>query len=153
MDLKSTAQVFNETDVLAHQGVVPGVTLKALAGGGEHPSERIRVYLAHFEPGTVEKLHWHLVEAFYYVVSGRAILTDIEGKTHDMTPGTAIYAPAGIAGAHSWEVKESLQLITVRATTDPEKTMQFDVDLATKESSIGIGSLVRRNVTAFPSLY
>jgi hypothetical protein len=25
-------------------------------------------------------MHWHLIEVFYYVISGRAVLTDIEGN-------------------------------------------------------------------------
>ena len=41
----------------------------------------------------------------------RAIINDIEGNRREMTPGSVLYAPAGIAGAHEWEVKEKLQLL------------------------------------------
>ncbi len=46
-----------------------------------------------------------------------------------------IYAPAGIAGAHSWEVTEPLRLLAVRATTDRERTIQFKVDPETLKST------------------
>jgi len=116
MELKSTLKVFNESEIPGGTGVTTGQTLKQLAGSAEHPSERIRAILASFKPGTHEKLHWHLIEAFYYVISGRAVMTDIEGKTYDIGPGSVVYAPPGIAGSHSWEIKEQLQLISFRAT-------------------------------------
>ena len=120
----------------------------------ERPSEKVRVILANFKPGTHENLHWHLIEAFYYVISGRAVMTDIEGKTYDIGPGSVVYAPPGIAGSHSWDIKEQLQLISFRATTDSEKTIQFDVDSSTKQSSIPLSHLVNRQATNFKkSLY
>ena len=108
MELKSTLKVFNEADLPAVPGVTQGQILKQLAGSAEHPSERLTVRLASFKPGTYEELHWHLIEAFYYVISGRAVMTDIEGKTYDIVPGSVVYAPPGIAGSHSWEIKEAL---------------------------------------------
>jgi quercetin dioxygenase-like cupin family protein len=154
MELKSTLKVFNEADVPAGPGVTPGQTQKQLAGSPEHPSERVRVVLASFKPGTYENLHWHLIEAFYYVISGRAVLTDIEGKTYDIGPGSVVYAPPGIAGSHSWDIKQELRLIAVRATTDSEKTIQFDVDMSTKESSVPLDHLEKRQATHFKkSLY
>lgn len=154
MELKSTLKVFNEAEVSSVPGVTQGQILKFLAGDAAHPSERIRVVLASFKPGTHENLHWHLIEAFYYVISGRAVMTDIEGKTRDIGPGSVVYAPAGIAGSHSWEIKETLQLISVRGTNDPEKTIQFDVDISNKESSISFSQLAGRQATHFKkSLY
>ena len=44
-------------------------------------------------------------------------MTDIEGKTYDIGPGSFVYAPPGIAGPHSWDVKEPLKLLGIRATT------------------------------------
>ena len=154
MELKSTLTVFNEADLPAAPGVTQGQMLKQLAGSAEHPSERLTVRLASFESGTHENLHWHLIEVFYYVISGRAVMTDIEGKTYDVGPGSVVYARPGIAGSHSWGIQERLQLIAVRATTDPETAFQFDVDIATKQSSVNLDHLAKWQATNFKkSLY
>ena len=152
-DLKSTLQVFNEADLESEAGVTEGQTLKRLLGHDERPTERIRALLATYKPGTVEQLHWHTIEAFYYVVSGRAIMRDIEGKIYDAGPGTVVYAPAGIAGSHEWEVPERLQLIAFRATTDPERKLQFTVDRSTMVSRIDLDELIKRAGVKFKSLY
>ena len=154
MELRSTLRVFNEADLEGQPAVAQGQTGKILAGTPERPSEKIWAALASFKPGTVEGLHWHLVEVFYYVISGRAVMRDIEGKSYDIGPGSVIYAPAGIAGSHEWDIKEKLQLIAVRATADPERLMQFEVDKSSKESSIEFDLLVRHyKGTEFKSLY
>ena len=155
MEVKSTLRVFNQAAVQGAPGVVgQGQLVKQLAGSAEHPSERLTVVLVSFEPGTHEHLHWHLIEVFYYVISGRAVMKDIEGKTYDIGPGSAIYASPGIAGSHSWEIKEKLQLIGIRATADPERTIQFDVDPATKESTMPVERLAKRQAISLKkSLY
>ncbi|MEW6332672.1 MAG: cupin domain-containing protein [Thermodesulfobacteriota bacterium] len=154
MEIKSTLKVFTEAETPSAPGVTPGQMQQQLAGDPAHPSERIIVRLVTFAEGTHEKLHWHLIEAFYYVISGRAVMTDIEGKRYDIGPGSVVYAPPGIAGAHSWDIREPLKLIGVRATTDPERTIQFDVDPATGASSVSIDHLTKRQAVAFKrSLY
>jgi len=80
MDLKSTLRVFNQTEVSEGPGIAKGQTIKVLAGSAQYPAERIRVSLASFKPGTHEYLHWHLIEVFYYIISGRAVMKDIEGR-------------------------------------------------------------------------
>ena len=150
MEIKSTLSVFNEASVPSVPGSGGhGHILRRLVGTADHPSERLMVNLAIFEPGAHEKLHWHLIEVFYFVISGRAVMNDIEGNSYEMGPGTVVYAPPGIAGAHSWRVKEKLQLLGIRATADTQKTIQFDVDPATKESTMPIARLVARNATTF----
>lgn len=155
MEIKSTLKVFNQSDITGVPGVVPqGQLVKQLVGNAEHPTERLTVSLVNFEPGTHEKLHWHLIEVFYYVISGRAVMTDIEGNEYDLGPGSVIYAGPGLAGSHSWTIKEKLQLLGVRATADPEKTIQFDVDPATKQSTMSVERLARRQAISFKkSLY
>jgi mannose-6-phosphate isomerase-like protein (cupin superfamily) len=76
-------------------------------------------------------------------------MRDIEGKSYDLGPGSAIYAPPGMEGSHEWEIKEPLQLIAFRATTDPEKNIQFSVDKTTKESKIEFDYLARRGAAKF----
>ena len=153
MELKSTLKVFNAADVKDEPGIVEGQTIKRLVGNDERPSERIHAIRASFIPGIHEPLHWHFVEAFYYVISGRAVMTDIEGKRYDLGPGSFVYAPAGIAGTHDWDIKEPLQLIGVRGTTHREKMIQFTVDEATKESSITFEHLMRAGGDRFKSFY
>lgn len=144
MEIKSTLKVFSEAETPAAPGVTPGQMQKQLAGDPAHPSERIIVRSVTFEKGTHEKLHWHLIEAFYYVISGRAVMTDIEGKTYDVGPGSVVYAPPGIAASHSWDVREPLKLLGIRGTAEPERTIQFNVDPVTKESSVSVDHLAKR---------
>ena len=152
-ELKSTLKVYNEGELKKGPGVVQGQTIKLLIGDKERPSERIFAGLATFKPGTYEHLHWHPTEVFYYVISGRAVMKDIEGKVYDLRPGSVVYAPAGIAGSHDWDIKEQLQLIFIRATTDPEKIIQFTVDESSKESSIEFDYLIRQGGAQFKSFY
>ncbi len=153
MEIKSTLVVVNEREIEPQGGVTTGQTLKPIIGNSERPADRIRVALATFEPGTIEALHWHPIEAFYYVISGRATVRDFEGKEYDAGPGTSIYAPAGIAGAHEWEVKEPMQLLSVRASTESSRKLQFTVDKETKRSSIELDELIRRDGVSFKSHY
>ncbi len=153
MEIKSTLVVVNEEEIQSRGGVTTGQTLKPIVGNAERPTDRLRVALATFEPGTIEKLHWHPIEAFYYVISGRATVRDFEGNEYDAGPGTSIYAPPGIAGAHEWEVKETMQLLSIRASTDSAKKMQFTVDKKTKRSYIDLDELIRRDGLSFESHY
>jgi len=142
MELKTSLKVFNEADISVGEGIVTGQIRKRLAGSPDHPSERIMAILATFQPGTLEPLHWHLVEAFHYVISGRAIVRDIEGHAYEVGPGSVIYAPPGITGSHEWDIQEQLQLLAIRATTDAERSLQLTVDPLTKESKIELKQLV-----------
>jgi quercetin dioxygenase-like cupin family protein len=153
MELKSTLKVIDQAGITSQPGVTHGQTMKRLVGCPEVPTDRVRVGFASYEAGTIEELHWHPIEAFYYVLGGHAIVRDIEGKEYDVGPGTAIYAPPGIAGAHEWEVKEGLQLLAVRATTESDRKMQFTVDKNTKRSYIDLDELIRRGGASFKSHY
>ena len=144
MEVKSALQVFNQSAVALSPGVVDGLTIRKLAGSGEHPSERISVGLATFAPGTHEHLHWHLIETFHYIVAGKGVVRDIEGNSYEVGPGDVVYGPPGMRGAHEWEVKETLQLLTIKATNAPERAIQFNIDRATMESRAELGYLVER---------
>ena len=153
MSIKSTLLVFNEADLKTEPGAAKGITVKNLVGNKERPSDRLSVSLPTIQAGTLEHLHWHLIEAFNYVISGRAIVRDVEGRSYDIRPGSMIYAPPGIAGSHEWDVQEQVQLISPRATTNPVVGIQFTVDQASKQSSIGLEYLLRRGGTRFKSFY
>ena len=144
MKVKSDLKVFNESTVPVSPGVVRGLTIRKLAGSVEHPSERISVGLATFGPGTHEHLHWHLIETFHYVVSGKGIVRDIEGNTYDVGPGDVIYGPPGMHGSHEWEVKDMLTILTIKGTNAPERAIQFNIDRATMESKAELSYLVER---------
>lgn len=153
MEIESTLLVLGESEVKAVPGVTQGQTLKALIGSGKYPADRLRVALANYEPGTVEQLHWHPIEACYFVVSGHAVVRDINGKEYQAGAGSIIYCPPGIAGAHEWEVKEKLQLLSIRGSTETNKKMQFTVDKKTKRSYIDLEDLVKRDAISFKSHY
>jgi mannose-6-phosphate isomerase-like protein (cupin superfamily) len=153
MEVKSTLRVIDQANVKARGGVTDGQTLKPIVGFADTPTDRIRIALATYKAGTLEALHWHPIEAFYYIISGHAIVRNIEGEEFHVGGGTGIYAPPGIAGAHEWEVKESLQLLSVRASTEPDRKMQFTVDKATKRSYIDLEELVKRGGVSFKSHY
>jgi mannose-6-phosphate isomerase-like protein (cupin superfamily) len=154
MKVESSLRVYNESEVKSTKGVTKGQTIKPLIGYPDKPSERIRVLRASYEPNSLEQLHWHPIEAFYFVISGHAIVRDVEDNSYNVGPGTVIYAPAGFAGAHEWEVAEELELIAVQATTDLSRKMQFTVDKTTMESKITLEELVeRRGGVNIKSLY
>ena len=153
MEVKSTLRVIKEAELKGHTGVIEGQMMKRLVGCPEVPTDRIRVGLATYAPGSIEALHWHPIEAFYFVLSGHATVRDYEGKEYEVSAGTAIYAPPGIAGAHEWEVKEGLTILAVRATTESERKLQFTVDKDTKRSYIDLDDLVKRGGVSFKSHY
>ena len=106
MDVKSTLKVINEKDYPGRRGVTDGQTYQRLVGWPEvQETDRVRIGRATYKPGTYEQLHWHPIEACYYVISGHATVRDIEGREYEVSAGSIIYAPPGIAGAHEWEVK------------------------------------------------
>jgi mannose-6-phosphate isomerase-like protein (cupin superfamily) len=142
--VKSELQVFNQSTVSESPGVIPGLKIRKLAGCPEHPSERINVGLATFGPGTHEHLHWHLIETFHYVVAGSAIVRDIEGYEYKVGPGDVVYGPPGLKGSHEWEVKESLQILTIKATNDTTRAIQFNFDKTTMDCSATLEYLVTR---------
>jgi mannose-6-phosphate isomerase-like protein (cupin superfamily) len=144
MKLKSALKVFNQSEVPQSQGVIPGLTIRKLAGSTLHPSERINVGLASFAPGTHEHLHWHLIETFHYVVGGTATVRDIEGNSYAVGPGDVIYGPPGLRGAHEWEVKETLTILTIKATNAPERAIQFNLSGDNMQSQAELQYLIER---------
>ena len=154
MEVKSTLKVINEKDYPGQRGVTEGQTYTRLVGWPEvFMTDRVRLGRASYLPGTYEQLHWHPIEACYYVISGHATVRNIEGKEFEVGPGSMIYAPAGIAGAHEWEVKESLELLDIRATTETNRKIQYTVDKETKRSYIDLEDLAYRDAISFKSHY
>ena len=154
MDVRPTLRVINQAEVKEVPGIVNGQTLRPLVGVPEFPSERVRAAVATFKPGVHELLHWHAIEVFYYVLAGSAIVRDYHGKEYPVGPGSAIYAPAGIAGSHEWQVgKDGLQLLSIRAALEGHKRMQFTVDRETGRSYIELEELAVMDGVSFKSHY
>ena len=154
MEMESTLRVINKAQVKEQPGVVEGQKLQPLVGVPDFPSERVRVAVATFKAGTHEELHWHAIEVFYYVVAGSATVRDYHGKEYEVGPGSAIYAPPGIAGSHEWQVgKNGLQLLSIRATLEGHKRMQFTVDRKTRRSYIELEELAKMDGVSFKSHY
>jgi quercetin dioxygenase-like cupin family protein len=153
MEVKSTLRVLNAGRLDAQPAVTQGQTIKWLVGHEDEPTDRVRIGLATYAPGKVEQLHWHPIEALYFVISGHATVRDFEGNEYEAGPGTTIYAPAGIAGAHGWTVKEGMQLLAIRATTEDVRKLQFKVDEKTKRSYVDLDYLAKRGALSFKSHY
>ncbi len=154
MEVQSTLRVINEKDYQGSRGVTDGQTYTRLIGWPEvFMTDRVRLGRASYKTGTYEQLHWHPIEATYYVISGHATVRDFNGKEYEVEAGSIIYAPAGIAGAHEWEVKEALELIDIRACNETNRKIQYTVDKATKRSYIDLKDLKYRDAISFKSHY
>ena len=154
MEVQSTLRVINEKDYQGSRGVTDGQTYTRLIGWPEvFMTDRVRLGRASYKTGTYEQLHWHPIEATYYVISGHATVRDFNGKEYEVEAGSIIYAPAGIAGAHEWEVKEALELIDIRACNETNRKIQYTVDKATKRSYIDLEDLKYRDAISFKSHY
>jgi quercetin dioxygenase-like cupin family protein len=154
MEVQSTLRVIHEKDYKGSRGVTDGQTYTRLIGWPEvFMTDRVRLGRASYKPGTYEQLHWHPIEATYYVISGHATVRDFNGKEYEVEAGSIIYAPAGIAGAHEWEVKEALELIDIRACNETNRKIQYTVDKATKRSYIDLEDLKYRDAISFKSHY
>ena len=140
MQVKSTLRVIDQANVKPRGGVTDGQTLKPIVGFADTPTDRIRISVATYEPGTLEPLHWHPIKRSTNIISGHAVVRNIEGEEFHVGGGTGIYAPAGIAGAHEWEVKESLQLVSIRATASVRP-----------QDAVHLGSTRRRSARTFIS--
>ena len=152
-EIESTLKVIYVADVEARQGGPPSrrQMVKSILGR-ETPTERLQVGVADFKQGGYAGLHWHTDERCYYCVSGRAILTDINGKAYNIGPGTAVYPPPGIAGSHSWDVKEDLQLIVIFSDWHSFSIPQFYVD-KDKNSTVDLERLIRAGQTSIKPLF
>jgi hypothetical protein len=82
MEVKTTLKVIDQAAIPEQPGVTEGQTMRRLVGCPEVPTDRVRVGFASYKAGTIEDLHWHPIEAFYYVLGGHAIVRDIEGNEY-----------------------------------------------------------------------
>src|SRR5829696_8751387 len=110
----ATLRITHESETAGGPGPAgPRQRYQALVGTADSPTDRVRLGRATYEAGTLEQLHWHPIEALYYVISGSGTVRDIEGTEHDVRAGSIVYAPAGLAGAHEWQIHETLELLDI----------------------------------------
>jgi quercetin dioxygenase-like cupin family protein len=151
--LNPVLQVRNQSETEGRVGVVPGQTYQTLIGDGGRGTDRVRLGRATYQPSTLEPLHWHPIEALYYVIAGSATVRNVAGEEFPVTGGSYIYAPAGIEGAHEWEVDDHLELLDIRATNVASRKFQYTVDKSTMRSYIDLSEVARREGLSFPSHY
>lgn len=152
--IKPSMRIVNRNKVKDTPGIIPHQTVRPLCGTKQFPSERIRAGVAKFKPNIHEHLHWHPIEVFYYVLKGSAVVRDLHGKQYKVAAGDSLYAPAGLAGSHEWHIgKDGLELLSIRATTDGHRRMQFTVNRDTGESVIDMHELGRMDAVSFESHY
>ena len=121
-----------------------GQTLKPIVGHDERPTDRVRTALATYEPGTVEQLRWHPIEAYYFVISGRAIVRDLEGNEYRSRARHLDLCAAGHRGGARMGNHGATRLLSVRASTDATRKLQFTVDKKPRRSYIDLDELARR---------
>lgn len=152
--IKPTMRIVNRAKVKDTPGIIKHQTVRPLCGTEQFPSERIRVGVAQFKPNIHEHLHWHPIEVFYYVLKGSAVVRDLHGKEYKVSTGDSLYAPAGLAGSHEWKIgSDGLELLSIRATRDGHRRMQFTVNRETGESTIDMHELGRMDAVNFESHY
>jgi mannose-6-phosphate isomerase-like protein (cupin superfamily) len=151
--MKSSLVIINESDVEARPAPRhSGMTVKRLIGAGTpHATERVYTIIAGYKAGGEERLHWHLCEHAYFILEGNGVLKDIEGNEIGLSPGTLIYCPAGIAGAHAWKSETGMRLIALGVWNDTVQIPQFDVDEKTGVSSLEPKYLIDAGLTKFKS--
>ena len=54
------------------------------------------------DPGTSVPVHWHRRGELQFVLSGRGFLLQPEGRETAVGPRSAVFSPAGRAGAHGF---------------------------------------------------
>ena len=153
MKVTSTLKLIDAEKIERRPGMgKKGHTIRALIGT-KIPTDRMRVTLANYVPNTLEKLHWHPIEAFYYIISRHILLRDIEDNETKMGTGMSIYCPAGIAGSHEWESLDHVELLAFRATPESNRKLQFTVDKETMRSYIDFDDLEGSDGLSFSSHY
>ncbi len=152
--IKPTMRIVNKKQAKDTHGAIKGQTVRPLCGSKQFPSERIRVGHAKFGANLHEHLHWHPIVVLYYVLKGTVVVRDLAGKEYKVGPGDSIYTPPGLAGSHEWQTgQDGLELLSIRATNDGHRRMQFTVDRATGVSSIDMHEINRMDAVSFESHY
>jgi uncharacterized cupin superfamily protein len=62
------------------------------------------------DPGTSVPLHWHRRGELQFVLSGRGFLVQPRGRETAVGPRSAVFSPAGRAGAHGFRAVGSARL-------------------------------------------
>jgi mannose-6-phosphate isomerase-like protein (cupin superfamily) len=74
-------------------------------------------------PGYKGKEHRHSVEHCWYILRGTGMIR-MEGKTYDIKPGDAVFAPIGVLHSVACTGREALKYVVVYAPPGPEKELK-----------------------------
>ena len=62
------------------------------------------------DPGTSVPVHWHRRGELQFILSGRGFLVQLHGRETPVGPRSAVFSPAGRAGAHGFRAVGSARL-------------------------------------------
>ena len=80
-------------------------------------------------PGYKGKEHRHDVEHGWYILKGTGMI-QMEGKTYDIKPGDAVFAPIGVPHSVECTGREPLKYVVVYAPPGPEKELKDQIGFA-----------------------
>jgi quercetin dioxygenase-like cupin family protein len=107
-------------DEVGYEKVEWGLT-KNLIGPRSVGSEKIKVNITEYLPGSVHKPHSHpRQEEVIFILSGKGI-TEAEGDRREIGPGSVVFIPAGVKHATlNLSDSESLKAIIIKAPPEED---------------------------------
>jgi uncharacterized cupin superfamily protein len=79
----------------------PGTRVELVVDGGVAGADMYGGVIE-IEPGSRAPLHWHRRGELQFVLSGRGFLLQPNGRETSVGPHSAVFSPAGRAGAHGF---------------------------------------------------
>lgn len=80
-------------------------------------------------PGYKGKEHSHDVEHGWYILRGTGTI-QMGGKTYDINPGEAVFAPIGVPYSVECTGREPLKYVVIFAPPGPEKELEEQIGFA-----------------------
>jgi quercetin dioxygenase-like cupin family protein len=99
---KRSTLIFSDLKEATLQRPTPGYRRKVFCDERTPTQNLLSGYVV-MEPGEKLDLHAHEVEELQIFLSGYGTIGDIDGIKHSVGPGSFLYCPPGIDGAHSFE--------------------------------------------------
>ena len=91
-------------------------------GGGGQACQVVEFKVTEFLPGSSHRLHVHATQVeILYVLSGRGVHEDQEGRRVDFGPGDVVFIPAGCRHANHNPHGEPLRVLVVKVPPSPDE--------------------------------
>ena len=74
------------------------------------PTEGLTVGIAELRPGDASTAHWHSHPELYYFLAGLGTMA-IDGKPHNVKPGTTVYVPGDALHTVKNEAGETMKIL------------------------------------------